>query len=106
MIEEVLQSVKQTEEQAARIVGDAEAAAQSLRQDTEQKVAADWEQTKSRAKQQRFDRMEAARSEADGKVAAIRRQSDADCQALWDKCEGRIDAIVDQLMERITNGDC
>ena len=106
MIEEVLQSVKQTEQQAAALVAAAEEEAATLRRDTQAQIAAEWEQTKQRAKAHRIERLEAAKAQAQTHVQAIGRDNQAACDALAASVEGRLDTLVQQLTERILHGDC
>ena len=106
MIEQVLQSVKQTEQQAAALVTAAEEEAARLRRDTQQQIAAEWDQTKQRAKAHRIDRLEEAEGQAQAKAQAIAQQSKKDCETLAAMAEGRMDALVQQLTERILHGDC
>lgn len=106
MIEEVLQSVKQTEEQAAALVAEAEQSAQVVKAAVDSDIASQWEQTRARAKAHRMERLEQARVEADNRAQQIRSQSEGECRALVDRCATQIDAIVDELTERITHGDC
>ena len=106
MLEDVLNSVKQAESEAADMVAAAEERAAGQLRQGQQQVAADWQTARSRAKAQRASRLDEAESHATAAAQHIATDYADQCAALHTQGMAEVDGLVDFLMEKVFNGSC
>lgn len=106
MLEDVLLSVKQAEEEAAHQVAAAEEAANATLRQMQQQVAADWQEARARAKARRAEAMAEAESHATAAAQHIAADYATQCAALRAEGMTAVDGLVDYLTEIIFNGSC
>ena len=106
MLDEILESVIQAEQEAAAIVAAAEEDATKTVADSERKVEAMWADGKERAKSRRAFALSEAELHATQQAEHIAKQYADDCLVLQKEGLSRVDGLVAYLTEIIFNGNC
>lgn len=106
MLDEILESVKQAENEARAIVTAAEEEAARTLEESDRKVEAMWSDGKERAKSRRAGALSEAEVHATGLAEHVAAEYAEQCRALRAEGLTKVDGLVDYLTEIIFNGGC
>jgi len=106
MLDEVLESVKNTERQAQELIAAAETEANVAMREQQAKTEANWAECKRQVKARRAETLARAEMQADAAATDIAKQYADQCAALHESGLAQVDGLVNDLMEIIFNGNC